>query len=104
MYPKFVILVSDVYSEDDEGRKQLHKLAAINRPLEISFKEMVQLMGQCQFLDSQQRTADTSADGTERDEAKGKGSEPSTVANTLPLLRGIIPGWSSGECLLFGAL
>lgn len=49
---------------------------------------MIQLMSQCQLIDTQYKSAKTEVDGVE---AKSS-TEPATVANTLPILRGIIPG------------
>lgn len=88
------------FSDDDEGRKLLQKLSDINRPLKISFKEMIQLMSQCQFIDTQRKPARTEVDGTTQGEGK-TGAEPSTVANTLPILKGIIPGGNFDYSLSF---
>jgi len=41
------------YSNDEEGKILLHKLARINRPLQIAFKDMLKLMQQCNEVDKQ---------------------------------------------------
>lgn len=40
-------------SDDKDGQNMLHKLGDINRPLQIQFKEMIQLMEQCQIVERQ---------------------------------------------------
>lgn len=41
------------YSNDDEGKVLLRKLARINKPLEIGFSDMLKLMQQCNKVDKQ---------------------------------------------------
>lgn len=50
---KITNLFNFLYSNDDEGKVLLGKLARINKPLEISFFDMLRLMQQCTQVDKQ---------------------------------------------------
>lgn len=80
------------FSSDDAGKKLLKQLSQINRPLEIKFKEMLNLMSQCDIVDRQNRKRIDS-----RSVPKGDAIEKADVKNQfknnpLSLFSGIIPG------------
>lgn len=81
----------EIYS-DNEGKILLDNLSKLNRPLEITFKEMLKLMNQCEQVDKQNSKS-----------RKGKGETIATAAptnaptnlfqkNPLSIFSGIIPG------------
>lgn len=78
-------------SNDNEGKKLLAKLSAINRPLQISFKEMVQLMSQCEVVDKQTMLNSETEVGHSVDGAT-PGSSGLFPQSPLSLFSGIIPG------------
>lgn len=78
------------FSDDREGINLLKKLSSINRPLEITFQDMVKLMSQCQLIDSQYAKQNLSRSNDV--------AEPNTNTKTFfqnnpfSLFSGIIPG------------
>uniref|UniRef100_A0A1B0D9R1 phospholipase A2 n=1 Tax=Phlebotomus papatasi TaxID=29031 RepID=A0A1B0D9R1_PHLPP len=80
------------YTNDDEGAKLLKELSAVNRPLQIDFREMLKLMMQCQMIDhmrkvKRQGTTSDTDQTTKRQHQTGYFSGAG-----LSLFSGIIPG------------
>ncbi|XP_063703588.1 uncharacterized protein LOC134833256 [Culicoides brevitarsis] len=85
----------EVFS-DMEGKSMLRKLSKINRPLEISFKDMMKLMYQCELVDkAEQKTRDDYLEEMQSDqpiqESRG-GLFDNQAFPSISLLSGIIPG------------
>lgn len=82
-----------IHSTDNEGKKLLQRLSKINRPLEISFKEMAQLMNQCEIVDKQSYAKREQENAGQISDSNG-----ASVASIFPqnnpfsLFSGIIPG------------
>lgn len=89
-----------IISNDKEGHHLLSKLSSINKPLEITFKEMIQLMNQCDIVDKQWQHAQLSqtyggSGGGQLSNADSLSSGTSSSIfpqNPLSLFSGIIPG------------
>lgn len=92
---RYLFFLNFCYSEPTEAIHLLHDLSHVNKPLRITFSEMLTLMSQCQQLDSPLKLKLTgmSHDHTttltpiERRQGKGLLSN-----NPFTILSGIIPG------------
>lgn len=86
---------SFTFSSDSEGKSLLRKLSKINRPLEISFKDMIKLMYQCELIDKAEQKNNDFTDEPQNDQAlqESRGSLFDNQAfPSISLLSGIIPG------------
>ncbi|XP_050684891.1 uncharacterized protein LOC126979565 isoform X2 [Leptidea sinapis] len=86
----------ETYDEVDTARL-LRQLSSINRPLGVSFSQMIRLMGQCQQLDGMEGPESKRETWTEKTEAKehlrAGGARAGLLGGSpLSLLQGIIPG------------
>lgn len=91
----------DSRSKPNEGKKLLANLSKINRPLEITFKEMLNLMGQCDIVDRQSTHKIQTRSNDETDEDEDDIYEATFMNRQFPnspfsLFSGIIPG----ECIV----
>ncbi|XP_055370917.1 uncharacterized protein LOC129605285 [Condylostylus longicornis] len=77
----------EIYNDDD-GKTLLDNLAKLNRPLEISFKEMLKLMDQCDTIDKMH------AEAMIRRTNQNKDVETTGIIPSSPfvIFSGIIPG------------
>lgn len=71
--------------------KLLHNLSAINKPLEITFKDMVKLMNQCDIVEKQNELNRQPHLSKEQRSVDGGGAGL-FPQNPFSLLSGIIPG------------
>ena len=83
------------YSNDEEGKVLLGKLARINKPLEIGFSDMLKLMQQCNKVDYE-RNSNLGEESTIHNDALEQ-DEPSEnrgvlSGNPFSILSGVVPG------------
>lgn len=82
---------------DGAGKKLLKQLSKINRPLEIKFNEMLNLMNQCDIVEKQ------NVKRNERRNAKPSDEDSSTAFqfknNPFSVFSGIIPGTKWCVCV-----
>lgn len=72
-------------SSQNEGNKLLKGLSKINKPLEIKFKEMLNLMKQCEVVEKQNNhNIQTRSNDQEEEET--------FMNRQYPLFSGIVPG------------
>lgn len=83
-----LITITFLFSNDDDGKKLLEKLAELNRPLEISFNEMLKLMNQCEYVDKL-HSETLLHRGTRNKDVQSAGLMPSSP---FVIFSGIIPG------------
>lgn len=77
--------------DDKEGVMLLQKLSSINKPLEITFKDMVKLMNQCDIVDKQNEMNRHPHLSKEQRSVDGGGAGL-FPQNPFSLLSGIVPG------------
>lgn len=72
----------------------LKKLSKINRPLEISFKDMIKLMYQCELIDKNEEKNEPYAAALTSDQSvqESRSSLFNNQFESISLLSGIIPG------------
>ncbi|KAJ6637658.1 Phospholipase A2 isozymes PA3A/PA3B/PA5 [Pseudolycoriella hygida] len=77
--------------DDNEGLKLLQRLSSINKPLEITFKDMVKLMGQCDIVEKQN---ELNRQPFLSKEQRSVNDEDTSLfpQNPFSLLSGIVPG------------
>lgn len=77
-------------SNDNAGAKLLKQLSKINRPLEIKFNEMLNLMNQCDIVEkqNQKRIENRSTDKSRKDDT----NTFQFSTNPFSLFSGILPG------------
>lgn len=101
------------FSNDEEGKILLHKLARINRPFQIGFGDMLKLMQQCNRVDKSRDVTKRKAQGFAalydrnselgEDESEFQADEPAPPAeeennrgilsgNPFSLFSGVFPG------------
>lgn len=91
--------------DEDDTRRLLHQLSRINRPLQVSFPQMIKLMMQCQQVESSDGEAESppepvswlgaagGAGGAARARLDAGGAHAGLLGGSpLTLLQGIIPG------------
>lgn len=72
-------------SSQNEGTKLLRQLSKINKPLEIKFKEMLNLMNQCEVVEKQNNHKIQTRSNDRED-------EETFMNRQYPLFSGIVPG------------
>lgn len=79
-------------SNDNAGAKLLKQLSKINRPFEIKFNEMLNLMNQCDIVEkqTQKRIGHRSTDKSRKDDK----NTFQFTNNPFSLFSGILPGKS----------
>lgn len=80
------------FSSEEAGDKLLKDLAQINRPLKIKFKEMLNLMSQCDIVDRQNRKRVDSRSVPHSEVVVTANAKPQFKNNPFALFSGIIPG------------
>ncbi|XP_072949657.1 uncharacterized protein [Epargyreus clarus] len=86
----------ETYDEDDTSRL-VRQLSRINRPLGVTFPQMIKLMGQCQQVEGVEREERREGGWRERGAAQARlragGAHAGLLGGSpLSLLQGIIPG------------
>lgn len=86
----FLDLCDTKNSTEKAGKKLLKHLSKINRPLEIQFKEMLNLMNQCDIVERQNQKRITNRSTHESDDETPKAFQFKN--NPFSVFSGIIPG------------
>lgn len=88
----------EYYSNENAGNKLLKQLSKLNRPLEIQFKEMLNLMNQCDIVEKQNQKRITNRSTHEPNDETPKAFQFKN--NPFSVFSGIIPGtkWCGSEC------
>lgn len=79
-----------LYSSESAGNKLLKQLSKINRPYEIDFKEMLDLMHKCDIVEKQNLKRKDRPNANPSDENASKAFEFKN--NPFSVFSGIIPG------------
>lgn len=93
------------YSDDNDGQKFLQKLSQkVNRPLQISFRDMLKLMRQCNQVEennmvkkiintrSDRLSSNEGEKQTRKVEKNRQQQDTSQQLNPLTILNGVVPG------------
>lgn len=84
--------LSYCFSSEEAGNQLLKQLSQINRPLEIKFKEMLNLMSQCDIVDRQNRKRVESRSVPKGEVIETADTKHQFKSNPFALFSGIIPG------------
>lgn len=88
----FVVIFRNCFSSEEAGNQLLKQLSQINRPLEIKFKEMLNLMSQCDIVDRQNRKRIESRSVPKGEVIETADTKHQFKSNPFALFSGIIPG------------
>lgn len=87
-----MIAFSFFFSTKEGGKKLLGELSQINRPLEIKFDEMLNLMNQCDIVDKQNRKRNDSRTVPNEERQDSSFLKRQIKNNPFSVFSGIIPG------------